>query len=67
LSQLNIFYPHIFYLEIPFYVIHPPNLTAEWLTPLLHVLEVPASNIGLETGCPEVAYGFPQLLQARAE
>jgi hypothetical protein len=37
------------------------NIVTEWSALLLHIREVPGSNIG-----PETAYSFPQSLQANA-
>jgi hypothetical protein len=42
------------------------NVVVEWLTLLLRKWEVPGSNLGPDTGCPEVFSGFPQSLQADA-
>jgi hypothetical protein len=43
------------------------NVAVEWLTLLLSILEVPGSNIGPETGYPEVDFCcFTQSLQANA-
>jgi hypothetical protein len=39
------------------------KVVVEWLT-LLHIREVPGSNLGPETGYPEVLRGLPQSLQA---
>jgi hypothetical protein len=30
-----------------------PNIVVEWLTLLLHIREVPGSNLDLETGHPD--------------
>jgi hypothetical protein len=30
-----------------------PNVVVEWLKHLLHILEVPDSNLGLRTGYPD--------------
>jgi hypothetical protein len=30
-----------------------PNVASEWLTHLLHIWQVPVSNIGLESGYPD--------------
>jgi hypothetical protein len=30
-----------------------PNVVVEWLTPLLHIRDVPGSNLGPETGYPD--------------
>jgi hypothetical protein len=35
---------------------HPLNIMVEWLTLLLHLQEVPGSNLGLETSYPD--WGF---------
>jgi hypothetical protein len=32
---------------------HTPNVDVEWLTRLLRILEVPDSDLGLETGYPD--------------
>jgi hypothetical protein len=45
------------------YVILLPNVVVECLTLLLRIWEVPGSNLGPETGCPDAFYGFPQSLQ----
>jgi hypothetical protein len=37
------------------------NVVIEWLTLLLRVQEVPGSNIGPETGCPEFFLSFLSL------
>jgi hypothetical protein len=42
------------------------NASAEWLAVLLHVWEVLGSNLGPETGYPEVFGDFPQSLQVDA-
>jgi hypothetical protein len=39
-------HPHIYFLNIRFNIIHPPNVIAEWLTLQLRIVEVPASNLG---------------------
>jgi hypothetical protein len=45
-------------------VVVVPNVVVEWLTLLLHIREVPGSNICPKTDCPEFFRGFPQPLQA---
>jgi hypothetical protein len=42
------------------------NITVEWLALLLCIREVPGSNLGPETGYPEVFCGFPLSFQANA-
>jgi hypothetical protein len=42
------------------------TVVVEWLTFLLHIREVPGSNLSLETSYPEVFHDFPQSLQANA-
>jgi hypothetical protein len=44
---------------------HTPNGVFEWLKFLTCIREVPASNLGPETGYPDVRY-FPQSLQVNA-
>jgi hypothetical protein len=41
-------------------------LLGKWLPLLLHIQEVLGSNMGPETGYPEVYHGFLQSLQANA-
>jgi hypothetical protein len=43
-----------------------PNVVFMWLTLLIHIWEVPGSNLGPETGYPKVFCGFTQPLQANA-
>jgi hypothetical protein len=43
-----------------------PNVVIEWLTLLLHIREVPGSNLSPETCYPKVFCGFPQCIQANA-
>jgi hypothetical protein len=46
---------------------HLPNVVVEWLTLLLHICEVPGSNLGQDTGYPtEIFHDFPQSLQANS-
>jgi hypothetical protein len=40
-----------------------PYVMVEWLTLLLHIQEVPGSNLGLEMSYSEVFHGIPQSLQ----
>jgi hypothetical protein len=54
-----------------FYIVVPqcefPNVVVEWLTLLFRILEVPGSNLILETGRPDSVFrGFPQSLEANA-
>jgi hypothetical protein len=43
-----------------------PNVTVEWLALLIHIWNVPSSNLGPETVCPEVFRCLPQSFQANA-
>jgi hypothetical protein len=42
------------------------NVVVELLTLLFRILEIPGSNIGSETGYPEVFRGLPQSLHENA-
>jgi hypothetical protein len=42
------------------------NVVVEWLALLLRIREVPGSNLGQDTSCPEFVRGFPQSLQPNA-
>jgi hypothetical protein len=42
-----------------------PNVVVEWLMILFSIREVPGSNLGAETGYPEICRGFPQSIKCR--
>jgi hypothetical protein len=44
----------------------PPNTVVQWLAGLLHILEVPGSNVSLGTPIMTDLFRFSQFLQANA-
>jgi hypothetical protein len=54
------------YLSKLIYYFFQPNALAEWLTLLLRILEVPASNLDPETGYTDVFRSFPLSFQANS-